>query len=104
MSHPTSCAFCFRSPCTWQRNPLIDGGGSEAALPVAIRGCAVPATVGRTTATPPPACHSATARSSGYSIPIVLVSILHTVRPERGREFAVLTFRSPGGALCHAQS
>src|SRR5271165_6658268 len=24
MSQPTSCAFCFRSPCTWERNPMID--------------------------------------------------------------------------------
>src|ERR1700675_162185 len=24
MSHPTSCAFCFKSPCTCERNPMID--------------------------------------------------------------------------------
>src|SRR5215468_4110287 len=24
MSHPTSCAFCFRSPCTWDRKPMMD--------------------------------------------------------------------------------
>src|SRR5581483_4803619 len=24
MSHPTSCAFCFRSPCTCDRNPIIE--------------------------------------------------------------------------------
>src|SRR6266513_1227644 len=24
MSQPTSCAFCFRSPCTCDRNPIMD--------------------------------------------------------------------------------
>src|SRR5581483_8954464 len=24
MSHPTSCAFCFKSPCTCDRKPMID--------------------------------------------------------------------------------
>ena len=24
MSQPTSCAFCFKSPCTCDRNPIID--------------------------------------------------------------------------------
>ena len=24
MSQPTSCAFCFRSPCTCDKNPMID--------------------------------------------------------------------------------
>src|SRR2546427_6335198 len=40
----------------------------------------------------------------GPAFIIVLVCILHSVRPEGGRESAFLTCRSLDGALCHAQS
>src|SRR5207253_1728874 len=84
---------------------VIHGGGIDAAMLLAITACVVPATVGRTTATPPPVSPSSTGGSSGSCIHIVLVCILHSVRPEGGRESAFLTCRrSLDGALCHAQS
>src|ERR1700731_4138608 len=37
MSQPTSCAFCFRSPCTWDRNPMIEVPFFSLLLSLGIR-------------------------------------------------------------------
>ena len=37
MSQPTSWAFCFRSPCTWDRNPMIDVPFFNLLLSLGIR-------------------------------------------------------------------